>query len=1078
MGNKLEKELRSHFSTLEPFPATQGPGNFWNLYQGVLRKPAQYEVTVFVFNMELCQQEGKRKGKKYGPGETRPLWEPLAGAVKSVELLKSGRCPHFPTLVDSYVDEEHGAVFFATEPLVLFSDAIRGLCTTEIVVALADCITGLQFMHNAGLSHNNFGFDSIFFSACPRHRCLIAGLQFACTSDNQMCDRLHCSRPFRDPEMGEVAEDQIGVPVAYDQTPTGTRDIVAVARLIRLLVQEVRPPRTRGELPSAYDAQQAVLQWCVAAENEELRAQAQFCLPPLRPTLDDLLRTPLFTHCRLLQVCRVLDAGIQGGASPAAYAALYPQLCGLPYDVVRERLVPCVLTEAFWVAPGAYTLTGRLVAPAPDCPHPAARAAGLVRGLVLADGHEQVLDFAFSLLQSRKREPRMAVLRVSEPLCAGIHPKRLVESVIPEFTLGLWDENADIVQWSIKGVLAAARAVLMDGVAEQEQQAVIQLLSGVVTQELLVCACGGSGQSSRLRSAALIGLAEMLTVDSRITALPSLLHALTSCLLCSDETLVVHALNAVVIAESTIPYRVIALEVIPLLSVVALHPEHRVSEKAAHVIETLLSSLGDGGLSGSGETEEFSAPPLLKGCPTTAPPPPHVDKKKQKQRPTLQGGVSAHHQDGDLEGTQRERTGSIGGGSVFGAEDCDLEWNKGLGVLNAHHLALDVARSAQARRRSPCSSVMEACAKSAGKQAFVPLDADTATAMVESPLPSPRARRRPHLGSVDDFVREESVQMAPPDGEGFHVELIGQGQMQVQEAGQPAPQGDMFAFANTTTTTHEEPVNQTPDLLQFSVATEETVKKPKGKKGRRRKAAESAQATPQQPSMEVAGGGLEFELPSEPPPPAAAAPPPPPPPEVEVEEQSKDEVLSPRRGGRDPTEKKGRRLRKKAGAAAAGDPIATDSIVPAPAPPAGEGPPLEAQISVDDLLDKYDPEHATAKPDPPAPPAPEPAVDPVAEDAAPPAAPAPKKKVTKKKRAKAADPPPAPMAAEAAADVSADWLKDLHLSRAAVDVGAVGGVVPSVGAGQVGEGVGVSSTVLSEDSLLGWVQDLHLSQRP
>eukprot|EP01065_Artemidia_motanka_P043904 TRINITY_DN6168_c0_g4_i1.p1 TRINITY_DN6168_c0_g4~~TRINITY_DN6168_c0_g4_i1.p1 ORF type:complete len:1390 (+),score=412.40 TRINITY_DN6168_c0_g4_i1:67-4236(+) len=940
MGNKVEKELRSRFVSLDALPPQSGQP-FWLLFQGVCKK-TQQDATVFVLNHELARKETPKGGKwrsmlSRGGGGDQPIWDPFIGAKNTVEFLRNVRHPGFPVLVDWYVCEDSRGVFCAVEPLVPFLDAARGLCATEMAVAVADCCSALSHLHNTGVSHNNFSMHAMFFSACPRHRCLVGGLEFAGAVDSQADERLRCSRPFRDAEHGVTPEDNVAVPIAYDQAPAESRDVVGVGRVLRQLIRDVRNrPREGGCGPSAFDAQQAIMQWCLAAENAELTAKAQLCLPPERPSLDSLLSTPLFSRCMLLSVCAGLDKAVVGDAHPQFYSTLQQHLSALPYDVVRERLVPCTLTEPFWCGNGASAFTCHLVAPPPDNPHLHA-ATARVPGMLLSDAHEQVLEFVFRMLETRRRSARVAVLRVCEILCTGLPAQRLAEVVIPELALGLSDTNADVVQWSIKGVLAAAKAALQDGVEERTREAAAAAVAAHVTPELLLCAAS-KGLTS-VRSAAVLGLAQLLCFDSRAGAQAAFSHALSACLLSFDEDLILHALNAVVMAECSMPFRAIALELLPLLAAVALNPSPKVSEKAGHVMSHLLMSLQE---VGGGDAEDFQTPPLLRGCPTTPPPPPVADKRRK--RPVLVGELQS-----DAAVSREPSTVLLSEGT------CDTEWNRGLGVLSAHHLPLELARSAQTRRKSTCAAVMDACTKAAAAGGGVYVEPPD-SAQGASPLPSPKACRRVVRGvSEEDEMDLESWEKSTFDA-----------------TGQP--------FSSTLGATLES--QETAEITPGRRKSRADGIKSSGKKRRRRRPAEAAEAAGEEEYPVAAttadadastGPTLDFVPPviPEPAPPVAEAAPAPAP--------------------------------------------AAPAEAPQPTPPA-------QALSIDDLLDQYDPD-GVGKPATAAGVAREP--EPVAEEGVKAEA-APAKAKGKLRRRKKGTPEAKQLDAT---NTTVDWVADLHLSR-------------------------------------------------
>eukprot|EP01062_Namystynia_karyoxenos_P005829 TRINITY_DN12008_c0_g1_i6.p1 TRINITY_DN12008_c0_g1~~TRINITY_DN12008_c0_g1_i6.p1 ORF type:complete len:1700 (+),score=486.27 TRINITY_DN12008_c0_g1_i6:155-5254(+) len=1107
MGNKLEKELRARFSSLDPVP--QGGGQpFWHLYHGVLKK-GNHEVSVFVFNSELVQhqvQKGSKWKAKLGVGggaaESPDPWDPYTGAKNAVTLLQSVQHPSFPGVVDCFADDDSRGVFFCVDLLVTFLDAARGLCASELGVAIADCARSLQHLHELGFSHNNVSPRSMYFSARPRHRCFMLDLQFAGRADEQAMERLRCSRPLRDPEFGVCPEDDVGVPIHYDQVPASVRDVVGLGRTIRLFAVERRSGMRdrRTGVPqelTAVNVQQSILRWCLAVEASELRSQHQFCLPADRPGLGDLLALPFFSRSTLLSVCDTVDQGIQGAAPPEAYASLHSRLCTLPYDIVRERIVPAVLVEPFWCAPGASTFTCHLLAPPPDCPYAAARAVtSAVGGLLLADGHEQVLEFVLGMLASRRRQPRVAVLRVCDTLCRGTPPDLLVDAVLPEFAVGLSDESPEVVQWSVKGVLAAAKAALCEGVEEGLRARAAAFLNTRVVAELLRRATAPN-QPDRSRSAAALGLAELAAVDAACSvaaALPALLHALACSLLHEAEYPALHALNAVVMAERALPYRTIALEVLPLLAPATLHPSTKVGEKAAHVMELLISALGDGGLAESPtDLEEWTAPPLARGCPVVPPPPPADDKRARKERDkhALSGELTAQPRE-SMDLTRRFSTAVDPFGTPVtpagsdappaAAESWDGEWNAAPGVLSAHHLPLEVARSAQARRTSNCVAVMKACGKGGG-----PAVEDTTVTVGDdaerSPLPSPKARRRrvrgadpadaaaaAAAGSAHSTPQQQPVAGALPDLFNFSSPASDP----QPPAGDAEEQGTRGRKGKGRRKAAEPPAGA--GLVAAAGK--------QGRRGTRRKrsdpeAGADAEATPDREGTVGTTGtpgttGLAFlsplaEQPAAPAAEGVASPPP--------QQEGEDAPRSPR-GGRAPASAGRRTRRRPPGGAAAGlqpqqldfgaDGPAAAAAEPAPAPAAAAAAPSQDALggtgfSIDDLLNQYDPDGQPSAGAAPAAAAPAAAAPPAAGEGAPP--PKPKGKV-KKKKAKSAtsaalESPGDGGAAPSDPDGAAGWAASLHLSGM---VPAQGGPPPPAAPPAAGEGVE------------GWAASLQLSQ--
>eukprot|EP01064_Diplonema_japonicum_P001970 TRINITY_DN11296_c0_g1_i1.p1 TRINITY_DN11296_c0_g1~~TRINITY_DN11296_c0_g1_i1.p1 ORF type:complete len:919 (+),score=145.44 TRINITY_DN11296_c0_g1_i1:65-2821(+) len=628
MVKKVEKELKARFGgKLEKIEEN----SFWAKHNAAWKGK---DVSVWVMT-----QGGEKKKED-------SLWCRWKGAKQALSVWEKLRGhAHQLTLLDSIVDEKEKEMALIFERATPLKELIPTLCSSELILVVWDVVTSLLELHEShDLSHNAVCVDTIAVVHNERRRCVMTDLQYADHMDDHLAQNLVRSRPLRP---FSTPEEDSAVTITYKGTSVWCRDSCGIARLLQDMLEACNDSNLNDWM------ERCLCGAVMSRSSVELGApQGGFLMsheaavPPVRPSLEQLKGLSLFKSCALVKIAEGLDTLFINQAE--YFSTLFDLLKNIPYIVFETALLPAFLSKPFWKAPGSSIFTPHLI------------GSDNIQSCLQQQHRSLVIEFILSSLQNDK-DLRVPMLKISEHVLKAIDTSK-VGTVLDLSIQCLGDsEDHDSVYWGIHCVLVAVRCLL----GGSSDELILEKLNTKVVP-LLVSYSLGVRFKARVRSAALLGFVQLVSLDSQITSV-DLLPSIAGALLSGDEELAHHALNAVVMCENILPYSILALEILPLLATVLLSPDSKLREKCHQVTTHILESLND--IDGS-ECEDFDTPPLIQGCPLATPPQlSKEDKRFLKQNPPSKTSTeSTNGVSGPVFSPSRER--------VHDTVMRDVEWDK------------------------------------------------------------------------------------------------------------------------------------------------------------------------------------------------------------------------------------------------------------------------------------------------------------------------------------------------------------------------------------------------------------------
>eukprot|EP01060_Flectonema_neradi_P011859 TRINITY_DN1881_c4_g1_i3.p1 TRINITY_DN1881_c4_g1~~TRINITY_DN1881_c4_g1_i3.p1 ORF type:complete len:550 (+),score=79.08 TRINITY_DN1881_c4_g1_i3:120-1769(+) len=541
MVKKFEKELKHRFGNSLILVSEDG---FWKRYDAELKGRS---VTVFVAD---CAAHNNGGWSFTAACSAANLWK---------RIRHSGHMPY----IDHYIDESSKSVFVVSEQLISLSSIYRSYCSTELLSAIYSVASAALHLHEKHeLSHNCITLKSIFVVPSQRRRCALCDLQY-CTpmtdSVNVMLAKTKNLRPAL-----AIPEDDQRAEVAYAGSSIWCRDSFGIAQVLSTFLQ---PDMEKSAQLAA---------WCSEALSDAMQPFSRKsidCLAagfitehaklssPKRPSVASLITLKVFRNCATVAVQQGLDAIALTGNPPAGfYSSLYSMLKAIPYYVIEETVLPSFLSRSFWLPPDSIVFTSRLLQTDSGA-------------CLVPKDRQRVVKYLMSCLEN-DGQMRAPVFRTLDTLLESLTPDLVTRIVLPSLydSIRAVDEY-ESVYWGIHGVITAFKWLLHEAAAHQE--AAVEILNSKLIP-FLTQLCLSTDSNFRTRSASLLGLTQLTCLDSRFNY-DGLLSALTGCLLSGSDSLCHHSLNAVIMAETSLPLSTLCCAILPSLSVVMLSDSKKVS---------------------------------------------------------------------------------------------------------------------------------------------------------------------------------------------------------------------------------------------------------------------------------------------------------------------------------------------------------------------------------------------------------------------------------------------------------------------------------------------------------------------
>ena len=584
-SKRLEKELKNRFGpSLVPWPAVEKPSG------GTLEPTvfARFGATwngrdVTVYTVEDVPPPAPAVPQPPSSG----LWTPWTGAKTALKLWQDPVIrgdPHHMTLLDSWMDASAMLLIFErVEPL---RDLLATLCATELLLVINDAAQGVLQLHEAcDVSHNAVAIASLAWTAKNgRRRTVVGNLEFCMPMDEQLDRTLPRIRTYR---AHLHPEEESSTAVTHRGAPVWARDSYSIAVIVNSLVNHQSRHPALGDLVA----------WCEGASSGIVKQRGSYeasgltssfvmehkaMLPPERPSVARLLQLSVFRTCGLVKVCTGLDRKLPH----AFFSSLHTYLPMLPYGVFKDVVLPCFHAEAFWKeASGISAFMPSLIggSGSASCLDPEDRDA--------------LVDFMLNALRTT-RALRTPMLRVIEHVLPVVDTETMLGGVLAVAVQAVEQREChEEVYWGLHTVIAASREILQRGdVVDADAQAKLTALLGAKVIPLLLQYTKNPRFTAKIRSTALLALVQLMSLDALVVegTPESLLQALSATLLSGDDELCHHALNSVVMAESILPYRTLALELLPLTATVMLSPNPKVLPRrllpCPHTLLSLLNA--------------------------------------------------------------------------------------------------------------------------------------------------------------------------------------------------------------------------------------------------------------------------------------------------------------------------------------------------------------------------------------------------------------------------------------------------------------------------------------------------------